>query len=60
MMGQAFGMWNLVAEVGAVLSPVLCGWLRDTTGDWGAAIGLTSLLMVLSAALVLLVPRTVR
>ncbi len=60
LMGQAFGMWNLVAEVGALLSPVACGYLRDLTGGWGAAIGLTSVLLVASALLVLAVTRTVR
>ncbi|HUT27636.1 MAG TPA: MFS transporter [Methanomassiliicoccales archaeon] len=60
MMGQSFGMWNLVAEVGALLSPVICGYLRDVTGGWEAAILLTSILLVMSAGLVLAVPRTVR
>ncbi|MDD1743151.1 MAG: MFS transporter [Methanomassiliicoccales archaeon] len=55
MTGQTFGMWNLVAEVGAVISPVLSGALRDLTGDWTAAIALNGLLLLASAALVLLV-----
>jgi sugar phosphate permease len=60
MMGQSFGMWNLVAEVGALLSPVVCGYLRDLTGGWDAAIVLTAALLITSALLVLAVPRTVR
>lgn len=60
MMGQSFGMWNLVAEIGALLSPVVCGYLRDLTGGWDAAIILTSALLITSALLVLSVPRTVR
>ncbi|MCG7845183.1 MAG: MFS transporter [Methanomassiliicoccales archaeon] len=60
MMGQSFGMWNLVAEVGALLSPVVCGHLRDLTGGWGAAMILTAGLLSMSALLVLAVPRTVR
>ncbi|MHC1709257.1 MAG: MFS transporter [Methanomassiliicoccales archaeon] len=59
-MGQSFGMWNLVAEFGALLSPVICGYLRDTTGSWDAAIVLTSALLLASALLVIAVPRTVR
>ncbi|MHC1680874.1 MAG: MFS transporter [Methanomassiliicoccales archaeon] len=59
-MGQSFGMWNLVAEFGALLSPVICGFLRDATGGWNAAIVLTSGLLLASAILVIAVPRTVR
>jgi len=59
-LGQSFGMWNLVAEFGALLSPVICGYLRDATGSWDAAIVLTSALLLASAALVVLVPRAVR
>ncbi len=59
-LGQSFGMWNLVAEFGALLSPVICGLLRDATGSWNAAIFLTSALLLASAVLVISVPRTVR
>ncbi len=55
MVGQTFGMWNLVAEVGAVISPVLSGALRDATGDWTVAIVLDGLLLIISAILVLFV-----
>lgn len=30
--GSAFGMWNLIGEMGAVMSPVISGALRDATG----------------------------
>jgi MFS transporter, ACS family, D-galactonate transporter len=36
--GSAFGMNNLIAETGAVLSPAVSGALRDATGGWEAAI----------------------
>jgi MFS transporter, ACS family, D-galactonate transporter len=55
MAGQTFGMWNLVAEVGAVISPVLSGALRDLTGDWTVAIILDGLLLLISAMMVLFV-----
>lgn len=58
--GQSFGMWNLVAEFGALLSPVVCGYLRDATGSWDSAIFLTTAMLVISAAMVLMIPRTVR
>ncbi len=36
--GAAFGMNNLIGEIGAVLSPAVSGALRDATGHWTAAI----------------------
>jgi len=51
-LGQAFGMWNLVGEVGAVLSPVISGVLRDATGDWTLAIMVNGALLIVSAVLV--------
>jgi MFS family permease len=36
--GSAFGMNNLIGEIGAVLSPAVSGTLRDATGSWDAAI----------------------
>ena len=35
LLGQSFGMWNLVAEVGALLSPVICGYLARCDGRVG-------------------------
>src|SRR3712207_8080001 len=32
--GSAFGMMNLIGEIGAVLSPAVSGALRDATGGW--------------------------
>lgn len=51
--GMAFGLWNLIAEIGALLSPVISGTLRDHTGGWGAALLLDGALMIGSCALVL-------
>ena len=36
--GAAFGMNNLIGEIGAVLSPAVSGALRDATGGWAAAV----------------------
>jgi len=52
---SVFGMWNLVGEIGAVLSPVVSGVLRDMTGSWSVAIGLDAALILASAAMVALV-----
>lgn len=51
--GMAFGLWNLIAEIGALLSPVISGTLRDHTGGWGAALLLDGALMTASCLLVL-------
>ncbi|MFC3883508.1 MFS transporter [Bacillus songklensis] len=51
--GTAFGMWNLIAEVGAVLSPVVSGFLRDSTQSWGAPLLLDGALMAASCLLVM-------
>lgn len=52
MQGQAFGMWNLVAEIGAILAPVVSGTLRDMSGAWTSATLLTGGLVFLSVVLV--------
>ena len=36
-LGAAFGMLNLIGEIGAVLSPAISGVLRGTTGTWNSA-----------------------
>ena len=51
--GAAFGMWNLVAEIGAVLSPVISGALRDATGSWSAPLFLDAALIGVSCLLVM-------
>jgi MFS transporter, ACS family, D-galactonate transporter len=53
MLGQAYGMWNLVAEIGALLSPVVSGVLRDLTGGWTLAIMVNGALLLISLVLVL-------
>lgn len=58
--GAAFGMWNLVAEIGAVLSPVVAGALRDATGTWNSAIILDGVIMSASCVLVFAIGRVIR
>ena len=55
LQGQAFGMWNLIAEIGAVLSPVVGGAVRQSTGGWGLALGVNAAILVASASLVFFV-----
>lgn len=57
--GSAFGMWNLIAEIGAVLSPVVSGALRDSTGSWGTPLILDGVLMAISCLLLMGVASTV-
>src|SRR5215211_413624 len=55
LLGAAFGMWNLIGEIGAVLSPAISGVLRGETGDWNAAVMLDAGILLASAAILLFV-----
>ena len=55
LLGVAFGMMNLIGEMGAVLSPAISGVLRDATGEWTAAVYLDGGLMLVSFVLLCLV-----
>jgi MFS family permease len=55
LLGAAFGMMNLIGEMGAVLSPAISGVLRDATGNWQAAVFLDGGLMLVSFVLLALV-----
>ena len=57
--GAAFGMNNLIGEIGAVLSPAVSGALRDATGGWTAAVFLDAGL-ILAAVLLLALVRDAR
>ena len=50
--GSAFGMNNLVGEIGAVLAPAVAGTLRDATGNWTAAVYLDAGLIAIAALLI--------
>ncbi|MGW2327880.1 MFS transporter [Streptomyces sp. NPDC001700] len=59
--GSAFGLFNLVGEIGAVISPALSGTLFDHYGSWTAAVYIDGALMLTSAVLYVLVrERTAR
>jgi MFS transporter, ACS family, D-galactonate transporter len=53
--GSAFGMNNLIGEIGAVLSPAVSGTLRDATGEWSAAVFLDAGLIACAVLLLLCV-----
>jgi ACS family D-galactonate transporter-like MFS transporter len=55
MRGAAFGMNNLIGEIGAVLSPAVSGSLRDATGGWEVAIYLDAGLVAVAVVLFLFV-----
>ncbi|MEU6573185.1 MFS transporter [Streptomyces sp. NPDC046805] len=59
--GAAFGMYNLLAEIGAVISPALGGALFDAYGTWVGAICIDGGLMIAGAVIYLYVrePQTV-
>jgi hypothetical protein len=48
-------MWNLIAEIGAVLSPAISGVLRGATGERHAAVMLNAGILLVSAVIVLFV-----
>jgi MFS family permease len=53
--GAAFGMLNLISEIGAVASPVVSGVLRDATGSWAPGVYVAAGIMIASFFLYLLV-----
>ena len=56
--GAAFGMMNLIGEIGAVLSPAISGVLRGTTGSWNAAVMLDAGIVLIGFVLLLLIRET--
>jgi hypothetical protein len=55
LLGAAFGMWNLIGEIGAVLSPAISGVLRGATGSWNTAVMLDAGILLASAVVLLFV-----
>ena len=53
--GSVFGIFNLVAEIGAVASPVVSGILRDATGSWAPGVFVAAGVMAVSVVLYALV-----
>jgi MFS transporter, ACS family, D-galactonate transporter len=49
--GSAFGLFNLVSEIGAVASPVVSGILRDVTGSWSTGVYVAAAIALASALL---------
>ncbi|MDQ1646455.1 MAG: transporter, family, D-galactonate transporter [Cryptosporangiaceae bacterium] len=49
--GRAFGLLNLISEIGAVASPVVSGILRDNTGTWSAGVFLAAGIMAVAIVL---------
>jgi MFS transporter, ACS family, D-galactonate transporter len=58
--GTAFGMNNLIGEIGAVLSPAVSGALRDATGGWAAAVFVDAGLVAAAIVLFLFVRESAR
>ena len=53
--GSVFGIFNLIAEIGAVASPVVSGILRDATGSWAPGVFVAAGVMAVSVVLYLMV-----
>jgi MFS family permease len=58
--GSALGVYNLIGEIGAVLSPTISGTLRDIWGSWAPAVYLDAALIFGSFVLLLFVNETAR
>ncbi len=58
--GAAFGTYNLIGEIGAVLSPTVSGTMRDAFGGWAPAVYLDAALVVASAVVVAFVRERLR
>ncbi|TSI02636.1 MFS transporter [Lysinibacillus sp. BW-2-10] len=58
--GSAFGLWNLIAEFGALLSPVISGVLRDRTESWSAPLLLDGGLVAVSCICIILISTKAR
>ncbi|WP_037854961.1 MFS transporter [Streptomyces sp. NRRL S-340] len=57
--GALFGLFNLVAEAGAVASPVISGVLRDATGSWAPGVFTAAGVMAVSVVLYAMVKERV-
>lgn len=55
LIASAFGVWNLIAEIGAILSPVVSGAIRDATKSWVMPVMLDGVLMVLGVICIALI-----
>jgi len=53
----AFGAWNLIGEIGAVLSPVVAGALRDTYGGWTQPVLLDGVVVMIALVALLMLKR---
>jgi MFS transporter, ACS family, D-galactonate transporter len=58
--GAAFGTFNLIGEIGAVLSPTISGTMRDAFGGWAPAVYLDGVLVLASALCVVFVREGLR
>lgn len=58
--GSAFGTYNLIGEIGAVLSPTISGTLRDVYNGWAPAVYLDGALILASFACLLFVREAIQ
>jgi MFS family permease len=52
--GTIVGLWTVFLGIGSVISPIISGWLADTTGTIAWSFGLGA--AVAAVTLVLLIP----
>jgi MFS family permease len=49
VLGKAFGLYNCTCFIGAIVGPLLSGWIKDVTGSFAAALFAAAALALLSA-----------
>ncbi|MDP2625671.1 MAG: hypothetical protein Q8Q58_02030, partial [Candidatus Rokubacteria bacterium] len=50
VLGKAFGLYNSTCFIGAIVSPLLTGWIKDVTGSFAAGLyGAAALAVVCGA-----------
>jgi ACS family D-galactonate transporter-like MFS transporter len=54
VLGKAFGLYNTVCFVGAIVGPVLTGYMRDVTGSFAIALAASGALCLVSVLTALL------
>ncbi|HEV8437967.1 MAG TPA: MFS transporter [Methylomirabilota bacterium] len=53
VLGRAFGLYNTTCFLGAIVGPLVTGWIRDVTGSFAVALWVSGVLCLSSVVLVM-------
>jgi len=59
-LGAAFGLFNSICFVGAIVGPAVTGWVRDLTGSFAAGCAVAVLVALAGAAIATAIPSPAR